>query len=88
MRRLGEPKVITDDKTHDSSLSMRIRDNGCGIDSQVLDARREGHWGLAGMRQRAARIGGLLRISSSTKAGTEVQLSVPGNVAFQLWPAH
>ena len=29
----------------------RIRDNGCGIDPRMLDAGREGHWGLAGMRE-------------------------------------
>ncbi len=28
---------------------MRIRDDGCGIDPRMLDAGREGHWGLAGM---------------------------------------
>jgi PAS domain S-box-containing protein len=71
----------------DSDVSIRIRDNGCGIDAQVLSAGREGHWGLAGMRERAARIGGLLKISSSATAGTEVQLSVPSGVAFQPSPA-
>jgi nitrate/nitrite-specific signal transduction histidine kinase len=58
---------------------MRVRDNGCGIDPEVLDAGREGHWGLAGMRERASRIGGLLHISSSAMTGTEVH-----RVAFEL----
>jgi PAS domain S-box-containing protein len=68
----------------DSNLTMRVRDNGRGIDPQALDAGREGHWGLTGMRERAMRIGGLLNISTSTTAGTEIQLSIPGDVAFQL----
>jgi PAS domain S-box-containing protein len=68
----------------DSDLRMRVRDNGCGIDPQVLAAGREGHWGLTGMQERATRIGGLLKISSSAAAGTEVQLSVPGALAFQV----
>jgi PAS domain S-box-containing protein len=68
----------------DNDLRMRIRDNGCGIDPQVLQAGREGHWGLAGMRERAARIGGQLRISSNVAFGTEVRLSIPGGIAFQL----
>jgi nitrate/nitrite-specific signal transduction histidine kinase len=63
---------------------MRVCDNGCGIDPKVLHAGREGHWGLAGMRERATKIGGLLKISSSATAGTEVQLSIPRGVAFQL----
>ena len=61
---------------------MRIRDNGHGIDPQVLDKGRDGHWGLAGMRERATRIGGLLKILSSATAGTEVQLSIPSTIAF------
>jgi len=63
---------------------MRIRDNGCGIDPQVLERGRDGHWGLAGMRERAAKIGGLLNISSSEAAGTEIQVSIPGGIAFEL----
>jgi len=66
------------------NLTMRVRDNGRGIDPQVLDMGRKGHWGLTGMRERAARIGGLFNVSSSTTAGTEIQLSIPSDVAFQL----
>jgi PAS domain S-box-containing protein len=69
----------------DSKLTMRIHDNGCGIDPQVLDAGREGHWGITGMRERTTRIGGLLKISSSA-AGTEVHFSIPNDVAFQISP--
>ena len=61
----------------EDDLRMRIRDNGCGIDPQVLDAGREGHWGLTGMRERAQRIGGSLKISSATTVGTEIELSIP-----------
>jgi PAS domain S-box-containing protein len=68
----------------DNSLSMRIRDNGCGIAPQMLDKGRDGHWGLAGMRERTAKIGGLLKISSSPTTGTEILLSIPGYVAFQI----
>ena len=65
-------------------LTMRVRDDGCGMDPQVLDTGRKGHWGLTGMRERAARIGGLLKISSSPTAGTEIQLSVPSVFSLQL----
>jgi len=68
----------------DSGFRMRIWDNGCGIDPQVPRDGRDGHWGLAGMRERAARIGGILKISSSAADGTEVQLSIPGALAFQV----
>ena len=67
----------------DNDLRIRVRDNGCGIDPRVLRAGRQGHWGFAGMRERATRIGGLLKISSSATRGTEIQLCVPGGAAFQ-----
>jgi signal transduction histidine kinase/ligand-binding sensor domain-containing protein len=60
-----------------------VRDNGGGIDSALLAAGREGHWGLTGMRERAERIGARLHVFSSATAGTEVELSIPNDVAFQ-----
>jgi signal transduction histidine kinase len=71
----------------DNDLRMRVRDNGCGIDPQVLQVGREGHWGLTGMRKRAIKIGGLLNISSSAEVGTKIRVSIPGEIAFQLSPA-
>jgi signal transduction histidine kinase len=64
-----------------SKLHMIIRDDGCGIDSQVLQSGRDGHWGLSGMRERADRIGAHLHIETSA-AGTEIAISVPSNIAF------
>jgi PAS domain S-box-containing protein len=69
-------RVEVDLKYADSELRMRVRDNGCGVDPRVLETGREGHWGLAGMRERAAKIAGLLKISSSA-TGTEIELSLP-----------
>jgi len=63
-----------------------VRDNGCGIDPNVLQLGREGHWGLPGMRERAERIGARLHVWSSSTAGTEIELSVPGHIAFQHRP--
>jgi ligand-binding sensor domain-containing protein/signal transduction histidine kinase len=63
-------------------LRVLVRDNGRGIDTQVLNSGSEGHWGLAGMRERADRIGAAFRVLSSAEAGTEVELTVPARVAF------
>jgi signal transduction histidine kinase len=68
----------------DRELQMLVRDDGIGISSQVLRDGRKGHWGLAGMQERAARIGGLLKISSGPSNGTEVRLSIPSGIAFRL----
>jgi len=60
-----------------------VRDNGCGIDPHVLQSGREGHWGLSGMRERAERIGARFKVWSRAITGTEVELTVPSQVAFQ-----
>jgi signal transduction histidine kinase/ligand-binding sensor domain-containing protein len=64
-------------------LRIAVRDDGRGIDPQLLQSGREGHWGLTGMRERADRIGANLRVWSRAGSGTEVELSVPGGIAFQ-----
>lgn len=64
-------------------LRTLVRDDGRGIDPQLLQSGREGHWGLTGMRERAERIGAKLRVWSSASAGTEVELSIPGHLAFE-----
>jgi signal transduction histidine kinase len=66
-----------------SQLRMLVRDDGCGIDAETLQTGRDGHYGLAGMRERAERIGGQLRLFSNLDAGTEVELTVPGHAAFE-----
>lgn len=65
------------------SLNLIVRDNGCGIDSEILRVGREGHWGLTGMRERAEKIKAEIRILSRVNAGTEVVVSVPRRFAFK-----
>ena len=59
-------------------LRILIRDNGRGIDPKTLRSGRRDHWGLIGMRERAAGIGAQLRIWSRKGSGTEVEISMPG----------
>ncbi|AXC12813.1 two-component system sensor protein [Acidisarcina polymorpha] len=65
-------------------LRVRVRDDGRGMDPQVLEqGMRPGHWGLPGVRERAQQIGGKLDVWSEAGAGTEVQLSVTALVAYE-----
>ena len=60
---------------------MRVRDDGKGIDPKVLaDQGLEGHYGLRGMPERAALIGGKLAVWSEVGAGTEVELRLPARI--------
>jgi signal transduction histidine kinase len=65
-----------------NQLRVLVCDDGRGIDHQVLEGGRAGHWGLSGMRERAQRIGATLNFVSRDPTGTKVELCVPGNVAF------
>lgn len=76
-RHAGARSIEVDLEYLAARMTLRIRDDGQGIDPNVLQAGREGHWGLAGMRERAERISARLRVSSRAGAGTEVELIVP-----------
>ena len=69
--------------TYDHDLTLRVADDGLGIDQSILHAGRDGHFGLRGMRERAARIGARFTIASSQRSGTEIVLSVPGAIVFR-----
>ena len=64
-------------------LRVRIRDDGKGIDPKILEGGgQSGHWGISGMRERAQQIGSHLDFWSEMGAGTEVQLTIPGAIAY------
>jgi signal transduction histidine kinase len=66
-----------------SGFRLFVRDDGTGIDEKILGAGREGHWGLVGIRERAERIGAQVHVFSRPSAGTEIELALPSNVAFE-----
>jgi signal transduction histidine kinase len=75
--------IETEVEYRPTELRIAVRDNGCGIDPENLQWGRKGHWGLKGMRERAERIGARLRFWSRIALGTEVELCVPGRIAFE-----
>ncbi len=67
----------------ESQLRIRMRDDGVGIDPQVLkNGKRLGHWGMIGIKERASQVGAQLNVWSKPGVGTEVDLSVPGSIAY------
>ena len=76
-------QIEADIRFEDRLLRVLIRDDGKGIEPEVVEAGgRAGHWGLMGMRERAKRIGARLEFWSEPGAGTEVELSIPASIAY------
>lgn len=61
----------------DDTVSVRVRDDGQGFDARLLDQEPARHWGLAGMRERAAQLGAALTLVSAPSEGTRVEITAP-----------
>jgi len=64
-------------------LTLRVQDNGKGIDPNFAANGKPGHFGLRGMRERVERIHGTLRVMSRANSSTEIELVVPKKVIFR-----
>ncbi len=64
-------------------FGVRCKDNGCGIESDVLrEGGKKGHWGLRGMKERARSVGGTLTIWSAPGRGTEIEVRLRAAAAY------
>jgi ligand-binding sensor domain-containing protein len=67
----------------EASLVLRVRDDGKGMEENILrDRKRPGHLGLPGMYERAEKLGAKLDLWSRPGSGTEVEVSVPAKTAY------
>jgi signal transduction histidine kinase len=68
-------------------LQLHVRDDGKGIDAKVQQGETPaGHFGLHGMRERAESVGGRLEVWSELDSGTEVALTIPASIAYNISP--
>jgi signal transduction histidine kinase len=82
-RRHANASRLEIELCYGADLTLRIRDNGKGIAAVVLEHGKEGHFGLQGLRERVASIGGTIDLVSVLGSGTNMTLVVPGRVAFR-----
>jgi signal transduction histidine kinase/streptogramin lyase len=66
-----------------SAFELLVRDHGIGIADHILRDGVPGHYGLAGMRERASRMKGAFSIVSSPGRGTTVQVLLTASRAYQ-----
>jgi signal transduction histidine kinase/ligand-binding sensor domain-containing protein len=80
-------QVEVEIRYNDQQFGLQVRDDGRGFDPAVpVGHGREGHFGLAGMRERAKIAGGKLTVWSEVGAGTEVELEIPAGTAYAKAP--
>jgi len=65
---------------------IRVRDNGCGFNLDIIRLTRIGRTslGLAGMEERAALLGGTVSIQSRPGYGTEVEAVIPYSITAEV----
>jgi signal transduction histidine kinase/streptogramin lyase len=81
--RHAQARRITVEIRYDKPyFRLRVRDDGKGIDEDSMQRQPAGHFGLPGMRERAQIVGGRLEVRSKLNSGTQVELSIPGTIAY------
>jgi signal transduction histidine kinase len=75
-RHAGATHIRVDLRQEPDVIRLRVTDDGRGFDVAAVTSAGSGHYGLLGMQERAARLGGRLTITSSA-SGTVVEANVP-----------
>jgi signal transduction histidine kinase len=69
------------------AVTLRVQDNGRGFSQDSSPGPREGHFGLLGMSERAKRLNGQLRVTSTPGSGTCLEVEIPTQPADETDPA-
>lgn len=78
--RHADPSLISVHLKYEPDvLRLYVRDNGRGFQAPTRTAARDGHFGIAVMRERAEKLGGTFRIQKLAGSGTEVMVQVSFN---------
>jgi signal transduction histidine kinase len=84
-RHANASQVEVELRYEPKALALRVRDDGVGMESRlVARGGRHGHWGLSGMRERTRELGGRFTVWSELRQGTEIEVTIPGRVAYNM----
>jgi len=64
------------------TLAVGIADDGCGFEPVLASNDEHMHFGIVGMKERVARLGGTFHLESRANAGTEIAICVPRKVTI------
>jgi signal transduction histidine kinase/ligand-binding sensor domain-containing protein len=81
--RHAQARAITVHIRYDKrQFRLRVSDDGKGMDQETIIHQPAKHFGLPGMRERAEIVGGHLELWTKLDSGTQVELSIPGSIAY------
>jgi signal transduction histidine kinase len=75
-RHGGAEQIVASLKGGADGVTLRVIDDGCGIDSDGHSPAIEG-FGLRSIRERTSALGGYLNISRARRGGTELEVRLP-----------
>jgi signal transduction histidine kinase/ligand-binding sensor domain-containing protein len=83
VRHAAADQVTVEIRYDDRRFRVRVLDDGRGFDPQTLrHPRPGGHFGVAGMHERAEMIGATLSVWTKPAYGTSVDLTLPARIAY------
>ncbi len=77
IRHAGATRVSAVVLQRHDQVTLLVEDDGRGFDTLPVHDQHGGHLGLAGMKERAALLGGNCVIESTPEKGTTVQIRIP-----------
>jgi signal transduction histidine kinase len=81
-KHAGASRVTVSLVAENGSVRLRINDDGVGFDPSMAGRLlSEGHFGLAGMRERVEMVGGRLVVDSAPGGGTTVAVEMANRPA-------
>jgi signal transduction histidine kinase len=86
-RHASAKQVIVAVEFARAQLYLCVTDDGEGMPPALAVTGRDGHFGLAGMRERAARVGATLNVTTAPGQGTMITVYLPARLAFDRRPA-
>ena len=72
MHHGGARNIRVDGGIEGGAIRFSVGDDGCGFDPSRCPGPAEGHFGLQGIRERVARLGGRITIESDEGKGTRI----------------
>jgi len=76
VRHGGAKHVRVAGEMQGNRIRFSVRDNGCGFDTAKRPGPSEGHFGLQGIKERIARLGGSMKIESAIGEGTKITVEI------------